>query len=63
MKIEYKIRDNFAEIIRCRGSVSKIVLPEQIAGYPVKKIAAYAFSAKKGVKSFPSLRGTLSSPI
>ena len=48
MKIDYRIRDNSAEIIRCRGTVSKIVLPEQIAGYPVKKIAAYAFSAKKG---------------
>ncbi len=47
MKIEYKIRGNFAEIIRCRGTVSKIVLPEQIAGCPVKKIAAYAFSEKK----------------
>lgn len=47
MKIDYRIQDNSAEIIRCRGTVSKVVLPGQIAGYPVKKVAAYAFSAKK----------------
>ncbi len=48
MKIDYRIRDDFAEIIRCRGTISKVVLPEQIGRYPVKKVAAYAFSAKKG---------------
>lgn len=47
MKIHYKLHDNYIEIIRCLGTVSKIVLPRQIAGYPVKKVAAYAFSAKK----------------
>lgn len=47
MKIQYRIHDNNAEIVRCYGTVSKIVLPEQIDGYPVKKVAAYTFSAKK----------------
>lgn len=47
MKIHYKIHENYIEIVRCLGIVSKIVLPGQIAGYPVKKVAAYAFSSKK----------------
>lgn len=47
MKIHYRIHDNDIEIVRCYGTVSKIVLPEQIDGYPVRKVAAYAFSAKK----------------
>lgn len=50
MKIEYRIHGNGAEIVRCFGTVSKLVLPEQIAGYPVRKVAAYAFSAKKGME-------------
>lgn len=47
MKIHYKVHENDIEIVRCLGTDSKIVLPEQILGCPVKKVAAYAFSAKK----------------
>ena len=47
MKIHYRIYSNFIEIIRCYGLDSRIVLPAEISGYPVRKIAAYAFSAKK----------------
>lgn len=47
MKIYYRIQNNSVEIIRCRGTDPKVVLPGQIAGYPVKKVAAYAFSSKK----------------
>ena len=48
MRIHYRLRGDSAEIVRCRGTVSKVALPEQIHGYPVKKVAPYAFSAKKG---------------
>lgn len=47
MKIHYRVHDHAIEIVRCLGTDSKIVLPEEIAGYPVKKVAAYAFSVKK----------------
>lgn len=33
--------------MRCFGSDTKVILPEQIAGYPVCCVAAYAFSARK----------------
>nr|WP_305137128.1 leucine-rich repeat domain-containing protein [uncultured Schaedlerella sp.] len=48
MRIHYRLLGDSAEIVRCRGTVSKVALPEQIHGYPVKKVAPYAFSAKKG---------------
>ncbi len=47
MRIYYKLHDNYIEIVRCVGTVSKLVLPERIDGYQVRKVAAYAFSAKK----------------
>ena len=61
MKIDYRIRDNSAEIIRCRGTVSKIVLPEQIAGYPGKKKVASLpmhFPQKRGrrIRTYLSMR-------
>lgn len=48
MKIQYRIQEHFIEIVRCFGSEHKVILPEQIEGCPVKKVAAYAFSSKKG---------------
>lgn len=47
MKIQYRIQDNYIEIIRCFGNDPKVVLPESINGLPVQKVAAYAFSAQK----------------
>ncbi len=47
MKIHYRIQENFIAIIRVFGSESEVILPRQIEGYPVKKVAAYAFSSKK----------------
>lgn len=47
MKIKYQIRDNYIEVIRCYGTDSRVVIPEQIAGFPVREIAAYAFSQQK----------------
>lgn len=47
MKIDYQIKNNEIEIIRCYGNDPKIVLPEQIDGLPVTKAAPYAFSDHK----------------
>lgn len=48
MRIQYRINKNEeVEIVRCFGTDSKVVLPEQIAGYPVCRVAAYAFSVRK----------------
>lgn len=48
MRIQYRINKNEeVEIVRCSGTDSKVVLPEQIAGYPVCHVAAYAFSVRK----------------
>lgn len=48
MKIQYRIRDNFIEIVRCFGRDSKVILPSVIAGLPVRRVVAYAFSDRKG---------------
>lgn len=47
MKIQYRIRDNYIEIVRCFGNDPKVALPERIAGLPVRSVAGYAFSARK----------------
>lgn len=47
MKIHYRIREHFIEIVRCFGTEPRVILPEQIEGHPVKKVAAYAFSSRK----------------
>lgn len=47
MKIHYRIQGQDIEIIRCFGTEPRVILPEQIEGYPVKKVAAYAFSSRK----------------
>ena len=47
MKIHYRIQERSIEIVRCFGTEPKVILPEQIQGNPVKKVAAYAFSSRK----------------
>lgn len=47
MKIQYRMEDNFIEIVRCFGNDTKILLPSEIEGLPVRSVAAYAFSARK----------------
>lgn len=47
MKIEYRVLDNFIEIVRCFGRDSSVVLPSVIEGLPVRRVAAYTFSARK----------------
>lgn len=47
MKIEYRIQKDYIEITRCYGVDSCVVIPAEIDGHPVKKIAAYTFSARK----------------
>lgn len=44
MTIYYRIVENEIEIIRCYGIDSKVIIPEQIGGFPVTMIAPYAFS-------------------
>ncbi|MCI9440478.1 MAG: leucine-rich repeat domain-containing protein [Ruminococcus sp.] len=47
MKVHYRIQEYFIEIVRCFGTEPRVILPEQIEGYPVKRVAAYAFSSRK----------------
>lgn len=51
MKIHYRVCGNkenyYIEVIRVFGVTPEIVLPEQIGGLPVRRVAAYAFSEKK----------------
>lgn len=48
MKIQYRKLKNGIEIVRCFGTEPYIVLPTQIEGFPVTRVAAYTFSARKG---------------
>lgn len=48
MKIQYRKLKNGIEIVRCFGTEPYIVLPAQIEGLPVTRVAAYTFSARKG---------------
>lgn len=47
MKIEYRKVKNGIEIVRCFGCESLVILPAQIEGIQVCRVAAYAFSARK----------------
>lgn len=47
MKIQYRKVKNEIEIVRCFGTEPYVVLPAQIEGFPVTKVAAYTFSARK----------------
>ena len=47
MKVHYRIIDNDIEIVRCFGTDPEIVVPEKNDGRPVKRMAPYAFSARK----------------
>lgn len=47
MQIQYRIDHEQVEIVRCFGTDPQVVLPAEIAGYPVRRVAAYAFSARK----------------
>ena len=47
MKIHYRVKNNTIEIIRCYGTDSRVVLPEEINGISVVSAAPYAFSAHK----------------
>lgn len=50
MKIQYRTRNDFIEIVRCFGTDSKVVLPDTVNGVLVCSVAAYAFSARKTVE-------------
>lgn len=47
MKLQYRVKNGQVEIVRCFGADTKVTLPAQVAGYPVCRVAAYAFSARK----------------
>lgn len=55
MRIEYKVINGSAQIIRCFGSDPVVVLPEMVDGYEVKSVAAYAFSARKSTEDLDVL--------
>lgn len=48
MKIQYRKVKNGIEIVRCFGTEPYVVLPAQVEGLPVTRVAAYTFSARKG---------------
>lgn len=41
--LDYEIRDDYAVVTDCKDNVKKVDIPEEIEGYPVVKIGAYAF--------------------
>ena len=47
MKVHYRIINEGIEIVRCFGTDPEIEVPEEIDGRPVKRMAPYAFSARK----------------
>lgn len=47
MRIQYRVREDEIEVVRCFGMDGEISLPGQIEGLPVRKVAPYAFSARK----------------
>ena len=47
MKIHYRVSGEGIEIVRCFGTDSQVVIPEQIEGKPVIKAAPYAFLQEK----------------
>lgn len=47
MKIQYRKVKNGIEIVRCFGTEPYVVLPSQIEGLSVTRVAAYTFSARK----------------
>ena len=47
MKLHYRIINDGIEIVRCFGADPALELPEEIDGRPVKRMAPYAFSARK----------------
>ena len=47
MRVQYRKIKNGIEIVRCYGTDSLVVLPEQIEDNPVVRVAAYTFSARK----------------
>lgn len=47
MRIQYRIKNEQAEIVRCFGTDTEVVLPGEVAGYLVCRVAPYAFSARK----------------
>lgn len=47
MKVHYRIIDDGIEIVRCFGVDPEIVIPEVIGSRRVKRMAPYAFSARK----------------
>ena len=47
MRIQYRIRDGYAEIVRCFGMGETVVVPEKIGEITVRAVAAYTFSDKK----------------
>lgn len=47
MQLHYRIINDGIEIVRCFGADPALELPEKIDGRPVKRMAPYAFSARK----------------
>lgn len=51
LKIEYRIENNEAEFVKYLGEEDEYTVPETIEGYPVVKIAPYAFSERRTLYS------------
>lgn len=55
MRIYYRLLGEGAEIVRCYGNDSKIILPVDVGGVPVVRVASYAFSDKKEGEDYDTL--------
>ncbi len=47
MRIHYRVSGEGIEIVRCFGTDSQVVIPEQIEGKPVIKAAPMRFCKKR----------------
>lgn len=55
MKLLYRLLEHGAEVVRCFGNDSRIVIPNEITGIPVIKAAPYTFSDRKSEDTFQYL--------
>ena len=51
MRIQYRVREDVIEVVRCFGTDGEISLPGQIEGIPVRKVAPYAFLPERKKKT------------
>ena len=59
LKIDYIIKNNEVEIVRCYGTSGEVVLPEEVDGLKVVSVAPYCFSDRKRKEDTDVLTATV----